>query len=138
MTPETNLDILRTVYVEVLTDRRWTLRTWDTHRQHTRGTTMIGYEFIMPNGEVLFSGEDFSASPLEADDSDESLRALLSFLTLRPGDTDREYFKDYTAAQMAFAESYECEAMQLYSCEPEGDEPPMTFQDVEETVHDQT
>jgi len=51
------------------------------------------------------------------------MRALLGFLTLRPGDTDVEYFDAYTPEQMEFAESYECEAMQMYT----DDEQPTAF-----------
>lgn len=117
------LDYLRHVEIEALTGRKWQLRTWDTHSRDYRGQTTIGYEFISPEGTVLFTGEDFNGSPLHADDSDATLRSLLSFLTLHPGDTDREYFANYTAEQMAFAESYECEAMQLYGMDDLEDVP---------------
>ena len=96
-------DTLRHVRLESL----HTLRTWDTGR--TRGTgmmarTCIGYELREPDGTVVFVGDDFGSSPMHADDSDEALRALLGFLTLRPGDTDAEYFADYTPEQLAFAD----------------------------------
>jgi hypothetical protein len=86
-----------------------TLRTWDTGRTDSRGRTRIGYELSAPDGAVLFHGTDFRCSPLHAIDSDESLRALCGFLFLRPGDTDREYFADYTSAQRTFAASSDCE-----------------------------
>lgn len=108
-------DYLRHVEIEALTDRKWQLRTWDTNKRDWRGQTQIGYEFINPDGVVLFTGEDFAGSPMDADDADETLRALLTFLTLKPGDTDREYFDSYNEAQRDFAESYECEAMQLWA-----------------------
>jgi hypothetical protein len=104
------------------------LRTWDTGRTDSRGQTRIGYALADAGGDVLFRGRDFCASPLHADDSDASVRALLGFLTLRPGDTDREYFDGYTAAQRAFAESGDCELLAfLYS-----EEGPGTFQDCED------
>ena len=59
---------------------------------------------------------------MHADDSDDTLRALLGFLALRPGDTDSEYFADYTAAKREFASSHECEAMQVYGLDA-GTEP---------------
>jgi hypothetical protein len=51
-----------------------------------------------PRALVLFQGEDFAGSPLHTDDLDETVAALLSFLSLRPGDTDREYFDNYRCA----------------------------------------
>jgi hypothetical protein len=112
-------------------DTGHTLRTWDTGR--TKGTgmmarTRIGYELRDPAGTVLFRGDDFGPSPMHADDSDETLRGLLGFLTLRPGDTDRDYFADYTPAQRAFSESWDCEYLAfLYSEEGEG-----SFADVDD------
>ena len=55
---------------------------------------------------VLFAGDDFGPSPLHAWDSDESIAALMGFLTLRPGDTDAEYFEDYTDVQRDFCDQH--------------------------------
>src|SRR5262245_61336987 len=97
------------------------LRTWDTGRTD-RGRTCIGYELTGPDGARIFRGTDFRCSPLDADDSDEALRALLGFLTLRPGDTDREYFDGYSAAQRTFSESGDCELLAfLYSGDGDGE-----------------
>ena len=114
-----------------------TLRTWDTGRTNGTGMmarTRIGYELCDPAGAVLFRGDDFGPSPMHADDSDETLRALLGFLTLRPGDTDREYFADYTPAQRAFAASDTCQLLQfIYSDDPSvvGSDNAGTFEDVD-------
>lgn len=35
-------------------------------------------------------------------DSDDCLRGILGFLTLRPGDTDLEYFEHYTEEQLGY------------------------------------
>jgi hypothetical protein len=98
-----------------------TLHTWDTGRiDWTRfgHPAWIGYEFRDPSGTVLFTGSDFHCSPLDADDSDACVRALLGFLSLRPGDTDAEYFAGYTAAQLAFAESGDAELIAfLFGCD---------------------
>jgi len=100
------------------------LRTWDTGR--TAGNGMMarsrtGYDFMSPDGERIFRGTDFRCSPCFAEDSDDALRALLGFLTLRPGDTDAEYFERYSPAQRAFAESSDCELLAfLYSEEGPG------------------
>jgi hypothetical protein len=114
-----------------------TLRTWDSGR--TRGSgmmarTRIGYELRDPSGAVLFSGDDFGPSPMHADDSDATLRGLLGFLTLRPGDTDAEYFADYTPAQMAFAKSDAAQLLAfIYSDDPSivGSENAGTFEEVD-------
>ena len=101
------------------------LTTWATPKTDWRGQTRIGYQFSSPDGAVIFEGEDFSGSPMHADDSDETLRALLSFLTLRPGDTDREYFDSYTPEQMAFAQG-PAEGLSLWAMDEDAPE----FQDV--------
>jgi len=59
----------------------------------------------------LFEGADFAGSPMVADDSDACLATLLTFLTLRPGDTDRDYFDDYTPEQLDWTQDYACEAL---------------------------
>ncbi|MGA2260163.1 MAG: hypothetical protein ABSH28_01870 [Acidobacteriota bacterium] len=67
------------------------------------GSDWLGYrlkQWECGKGTVLFEGRDFRCSPLHAIDSDESVAACLGFLTLRPGDTDREYFENYTPAQL--------------------------------------
>ena len=118
-------------------DSGHTLRTWDTGR--TRGTgmmarTRIGYELRDPSGVVLFTGDDFGPSPMHADDSDATLRGLLGFLTLRPGDTDAEYFDDYNPAQLAFAASDACELLAfIYSDDPSivGSENAGQFEDID-------
>jgi hypothetical protein len=110
------------------------LRTWDTGR--TRGDrTRIAYELREPSGVVLFAGDDFCPSPMHADDSDNALRALLGVLTLRPGDTDAEYFADYTPAQLAFAQSDACQLLAfIYSDDPSiaGSENAGAFEDVDD------
>jgi hypothetical protein len=81
------------------------LRTWDTYTSDRWGKSILGYALYAPGErKPLFIGEDFDCSPQHTIDSDECLRALLGFLTLRPGDTDAEYFEEYTAEQRAFAE----------------------------------
>jgi len=81
------------------------LDLWDTGRRHQRGQSVLGYE-LRHGDTTIFSGEDFAGSPIHADDSDASLAALLSFLSLRPGDTDAEYFDAYNATQLEWADEY--------------------------------
>ena len=64
---------------------------------------------------VLFAGDDYSPSPMHSIDGDDAVEGLMGFLTLRPGDTDPDYFAGYTPEQMAFceqhAEALSCDAM---------------------------
>lgn len=79
---------------------------------YIRGRDRISYTFGRVGEEPFFAGADFGASPLDPPFGYRSALALLGFLTLRPGDTDSEYFDAYTPAQMAWANSYDCEALQ--------------------------
>lgn len=97
------------------------LKTWDTGRT-IGGKNCVGYRLSMgmpnivgnpPVWTVLFEGEDFGCSPLHAIDSDACVAGIMGFLTLRPGDTDREYFDSYTPEQLEYcqqhAEALACE-----------------------------
>ena len=69
----------------------------------------LAYALTMREGgkrTVVFLGSDFSPSPTDAIDSDDAVASLLCFLTLRPGDTDSDYFASYTPDQMDFATKY--------------------------------
>lgn len=98
----------------------FTLRTFATDRTDKRGQTIIAYElFERPADDskpavLLFSGEDFAGSPCHADDSDDSIGALMGFLTLRPGDTDADYFANYSDDQLAYCHAH-AEALSLTS-----------------------
>lgn len=113
-------DYLRKVSVD-----GYVLTTWDTGRTDSLGKSAVGYQFDDPHGETLFEGEDFYCSPLHAIDSDEALRSLLGFLTLKPGDTDKEYFENYTPKQMAFAQG-DAEYLQMYTIDDE----PLEFKEL--------
>ena len=83
----------------------------------------IGYRFTQREHGVtstLFEGEDFHVSPLHAHDSDEAVARLMTFLTLRPGDTDREYFEKYTEEQLDYCANHaEALAMEVENRFPE-------------------
>jgi hypothetical protein len=119
-------EIIRQVEMQPLRDgATYRLTLWDTGRMDGRGQSKLGYRFerlpepsTLPQGMedapapgVIFEGEDFAGSPMHADDSDETLAALLGFLTLRKGDTDAEYFENYSPEQLAWSESYDCETL---------------------------
>ena len=100
---------IRTVIFKDVGGIRYTLRMWDTGRLDKRGCSFMSYELycgFSGSVETLFEADDFAGSPMHADDSDETVRALLSFLTLRPGDTDAEYFSGYTAEQLAWCQAH--------------------------------
>jgi hypothetical protein len=107
-------------HVEI--DHRYRLLLWDTYRCDRYGKSTLGYAFSTAGGEVIFCGEDFGAPMGDVVDSDATLRSLLGFLTLRPGDTDAEYFADYTEAQHAFARS-DAEEISMWAMEAR-DNPP--------------
>lgn len=76
------------------------------------GRNYLQYQLI-DNGEIIFMGDDFSSSPLDEVESEESVMALLGFLTCQLGDTDDDYFKDYTPQQLDWIESQECEDLKM-------------------------
>lgn len=83
----------------------FTLTLWDTGRRDGRGQSYLAYR-LTSHGRPIFEGEDFSGSPMHTDDSDATVRSLLTFLTLRPGDTDADYFSEYTPQQIAFRDEH--------------------------------
>jgi hypothetical protein len=94
------------------------LELFDIHRTDRYGKSVLGYQFY-DNGTLIFEGEDFHASPLHAIDGDETVAGLLAFLSLKPGDTDREWFDSYTPEQMAWVESGRAEELGYLQCELE-------------------
>lgn len=95
-----------------------------TRYDHGDGNrTYLAYR-LWCRGKLVFEGNDYSGSPLHADDSYATLAGLLHFLSLRPGDTDGDYFDAYTPEQLAFAQEHG-EALGLWSEDMAGwdDEP---------------
>lgn len=94
------------------------LKTWDTGRTGLGDKSLLGYRLSIGETKdqnvlgnpavwtVLFEGEDFGCSPMHAIDSDETIAAIMGFLTLRPGDTDAEYFDDYTDQQREYCDQH--------------------------------
>ena len=83
----------------------FTLKLFDTFRRDSYGKNRLAYEFFQDK-KLIFTGNDFFCSPLHSIDSDDSIYSLMGFLTLCPGDTDEEYFKDYTSCQFEFCDQY--------------------------------
>ena len=104
-------DLLRTVHLRPYrkgAGPTFTLRVWDTIG-YGLGRARLAYALTMREGgkrTVVFLGSDFSPSPTDAIDSDDAVASLLCFLTLRPGDTDSDYFASYTPDQITFTERH--------------------------------
>ena len=88
------------------------LELFDTLRVDRYGKSVLAYRFFH-RGRLVFAGADFHCSPLHAVDADATVAGVLAFLSLRPGDTDPDYFDDYTPEQLAFARA-EGENLSLY------------------------
>jgi hypothetical protein len=99
----------------------FSLRLFDTGRSRD-GKTELAYAFSdtrTPDALQLFVGGEFYPSPLHADDSDETVAALLGFFSLGEGDTDSDYFDNYTERQLAWRDSARREELSLLVYEME-------------------
>lgn len=81
-------------------DLRLELIEPDGEIRHDSGA--LGY-VLTDRGTAIFAAADFRPSPLHAVDSDRTIEALAEFLALKPGDTDDEYFANYTQRQQFWA-----------------------------------
>jgi len=68
----------------------YTLLTWDTYKRDYSGKDILGY-CLKRGEEVLFEGEDFSASPIHAIDSDEVLRGMIALIVYPDVDSRPEH-----------------------------------------------
>lgn len=76
-----------------------------TLRLYYLGLERIGYVLTMREHRKtvnVFEGSDFHPSPMHAIDGDDAVKALMGFLTCKPGDTDADYFASYTSEQLDF------------------------------------
>lgn len=76
------------------------------------GSENVAYKMFYKDS-LLFEGTDFRPSPLFGLDSLKSICSLLSSLTTKFGDTDRDYFANYTKDQLLFTETEDCENIRL-------------------------
>ena len=79
---------------------------WDTGGHQPDGHAELAYRLCVADGArwvLVFSGEGFGTPCALKQGSDATLAAILTFLSLRPGDTDAAHFDRYTARQLAFA-----------------------------------
>lgn len=92
------------------------LEMWEAPavRRHLMSQSPMGYRLreVAPgtdpdeSTDIVFEAEDYGCSPMHAIDGPECVIALLGFLTLRPGDTDKDYFNAYTERQLRFADEH--------------------------------
>jgi len=92
---------------------KYTVTLQETAGRMKTGQIKTAYQLIAPDGTVLFSGNDLGCSPMHEPESKANAIALLGFLTLQDGDTDDDYFADYTPAQLAWRESSACEDLKM-------------------------
>lgn len=128
--PLRDLELMRIVNID-----GYKLRLFDAQGRDEAGRWQVGYQFINPKGVTLFSGIDvYTHSGV---DSNQTVREILGWLTLKPGDTDDdEYFAKYTDEQMDFAQS-EAENLRFYALDPESDDdetPPPMWRDEDDNL----
>ena len=90
----------------------YTLTLKETDGRMSTGQIKVQYCLKDKTG-VIFEGEDFGASPMHDPESRASAESLLAFLTLCEGDTDAEYFDNYTPRQLTFRDN-EAEALYFW------------------------
>ena len=84
----------------------FTLKLYDIFKRDELGKHSLGYRLLESGYGEVFTGTDFNCSPMHAIDSDDAVKGLMCFLTLRPGDTDEEYFDSYTDDQLDYCNSH--------------------------------
>jgi len=107
-------ELIRTVYLHPYSPGKEIFRVQLFDLQHSiDNKARLGYRLQINQNtsakskyETIFEGTDFGWSPLHAIDSDECMKSVCTFLTLRPGDTDDEYFKDYTKTQLDYCDQH--------------------------------
>ena len=95
-----------TWYAEV---ERFRLELYPMRPAGPADITAVAYRFwdLSPDWRArpVFTGPDWHPSVLHSVDGAESVRGLLVFLSLRPGDTDADYFVSYTSRQLAWRDA---------------------------------
>lgn len=82
----------------------FSLTLWDTGERDSMNKAILAYRLRM-EGKTIFQGEDFH-TPHRPLNSDQNIEELLGFLCLKPGDTDADWFDQYTPEQLAFTEKH--------------------------------
>ena len=70
------------------------------------------FSYLFYQGDtLLFSGSDFETYRKQYNVS--HIMDLLTFLTVQPGDTDQEFFDNYSETQLNWASSQDCEDLKM-------------------------
>jgi hypothetical protein len=95
-----------------LTNAYFRLYLYDTFKDDSMGKRLLGYKLTMripkydTKHTTVFEGADIACSPLHAIDSDNAVKAVMGFLTLRKGDVESDYFENYNDIQKDFRDTY--------------------------------
>lgn len=90
-----------------------TLHMWELPWSGSTTHVRIHYR-LMHGRKCVFEASDYKVPPHRGIDSNGAVVTLLSFLTLQPGDTDKEYFDDYTEEQREWMQSDACDMVKMY------------------------
>jgi hypothetical protein len=69
------------------------------------GKTPIGYRFYHDD-QLVFEGDDIAVPAGQTLDGDQTVRGVLGFVALGPGDVEADYFARYTPAQLAWRDQH--------------------------------
>ena len=69
------------------------------------GKTPIGYRFYHDD-QLIFEGDDIAVPAGQTLDGDQTVRGVLGFLALRPGDVEADHFAAYTPEQLAWRDEH--------------------------------
>lgn len=101
----------------------YSLFLWDTGRRTGGAFGRCDLGYVLRKGRrVIFEGDRYSPGAGTAIDSDAAVFGLLGFLTLKPGDTDPDYFRDYTPGQLEWASSDDAERLAMLAYDYENRE----------------
>ena len=108
---------IRRYYFTCANGNKYSLKLSCDFKTRLDGKYQVNYLFKRCNtynNNILFGGNDSYASPMINNPIGiKSAMSLLGFLTLKEGDTDKEYFDNYSPSQLEFSQSYDCEELQL-------------------------
>jgi hypothetical protein len=101
------MSALFTLRLSISGGRRVTIRAFEGRRtepNHTRIECELWLGSPRKNRQPLFPRKDFHVGLVNGNSLDgiEAKELVLSLFCLKPGDTDDEFFKDYTPEQLAF------------------------------------
>jgi hypothetical protein len=78
----------------------------DTCESDSDGKPKVSYTLYNSANEIIFSGSDIYAPCGSEVLTVATFKTVMGFLTLRLGDTDKDYFDEYTPAQIEFRDTH--------------------------------